>query len=256
MWPATVQTARYNESNGSEAQRDQPRACRGDSAVREPNENAASPRSVSDRVSSRGPAPRPGRGVPRAAEEHQRRRDSRPGEACTCNAALANSDGQRPGDVHRREPPDSVPQAAAAGEAPSGRDECDERDEHGHGEVEPGHDSTPRAGRKSVARDSRRAASATRRRRQQPARLRARAIASQTVLPRLPTILACYPRHLVSRARRWVRQLLSSPARVASIVAIAAALLWWQWPTIAGHDKRTDVVLLTDGFLTSDGAFR
>ncbi len=32
---------------------------------------------------------------------------------------------------------------------------------------------------------------------------------------------------------------------------IAAALVWWQWPTIAGHDDRTDVVLLTDGFLTS-----
>jgi hypothetical protein len=28
-------------------------------------------------------------------------------------------------------------------------------------------------------------------------------------------------------------------------------LVWWQWPTIAGHDARTDVVLLTDGFLTS-----
>lgn len=30
-----------------------------------------------------------------------------------------------------------------------------------------------------------------------------------------------------------------------------AALVWWQWPTIAGHDRRTDVVLLGDGFLTS-----
>lgn len=30
---------------------------------------------------------------------------------------------------------------------------------------------------------------------------------------------------------------------------IVAALVWWQWPTIDGHDKRTDVVLLTDGFL-------
>ena len=36
-----------------------------------------------------------------------------------------------------------------------------------------------------------------------------------------------------------------------SVLAIVAALVWWQWPTIAGHDKRTDVVLLTDGFLTS-----
>jgi len=32
---------------------------------------------------------------------------------------------------------------------------------------------------------------------------------------------------------------------------VVAALVWWQWPTIAGHDSRTDVVLLGDGFLTS-----
>ncbi len=32
---------------------------------------------------------------------------------------------------------------------------------------------------------------------------------------------------------------------------MAAALVWWQWPTITGHDTRTDIVLLTDGFLTS-----
>jgi hypothetical protein len=35
------------------------------------------------------------------------------------------------------------------------------------------------------------------------------------------------------------------------VVAALAAVLWWQWPTIAGYDKRTDVVLLTDQFLTS-----
>lgn len=35
------------------------------------------------------------------------------------------------------------------------------------------------------------------------------------------------------------------------MLAIAAGLVWWQWPTIAGHDTRTDVVLLTDGFLTA-----
>jgi hypothetical protein len=34
-------------------------------------------------------------------------------------------------------------------------------------------------------------------------------------------------------------------------VVVVVAVLWWQWPAIAGHDKRTDVVLLTDGFLTS-----
>lgn len=67
----------------------------------------------------------------------------------------------------------------------------------------------------------------------------------------MPTILACYPRHLVSPARRWVQELLSSPAKLVSVLAVAAALVWWQWPTIAGHDARTDVVLLTDGFLTS-----
>src|SRR5258706_2076498 len=69
--------------------------------------------------------------------------------------------------------------------------------------------------------------------------------------PTGPTILACYPRHLVSPARRWVRQLLSSPAKVVTVLAVIAALLWWQWPLIAGYDSRTDVVLLTDGFLTS-----
>ena len=67
----------------------------------------------------------------------------------------------------------------------------------------------------------------------------------------MPTILACYPHDLVSPARRWVQELLGSPAKLVSVVAIVAALVWWQWPTIAGHDKRTDVVLLTDGFLTS-----
>jgi hypothetical protein len=36
-----------------------------------------------------------------------------------------------------------------------------------------------------------------------------------------------------------------------SVLAVVVGLLWWQWPTIAGHDARTDVVLLTDGFLTS-----
>ncbi len=36
-----------------------------------------------------------------------------------------------------------------------------------------------------------------------------------------------------------------------AVVAVAAGLLWWQWPTISGQDSRTDVVLLTDGFLTS-----
>ena len=30
--------------------------------------------------------------------------------------------------------------------------------------------------------------------------------------------------------------------------------MWWQWPTIAGHDDRTDVVLVTDGFMTSTEA--
>ncbi len=35
------------------------------------------------------------------------------------------------------------------------------------------------------------------------------------------------------------------------MLAVIAALLWWQWPLIAGYDSRTDVVLLTDGFLTS-----
>jgi len=35
-----------------------------------------------------------------------------------------------------------------------------------------------------------------------------------------------------------------------TILAVLAALVWWQWPTIAGHDKRTDVVLITDGFLS------
>jgi hypothetical protein len=55
----------------------------------------------------------------------------------------------------------------------------------------------------------------------------------------------------VSRARRWVKELISSPTKLVSLVALVAAVLWWQWPVIAGHDSRTDVVLLTDGFLTS-----
>jgi hypothetical protein len=34
-------------------------------------------------------------------------------------------------------------------------------------------------------------------------------------------------------------------------VALVAGLVWWQWPTIDGQDARTDVVLVTDGFLSS-----
>jgi hypothetical protein len=36
-----------------------------------------------------------------------------------------------------------------------------------------------------------------------------------------------------------------------SVLAVAAVVIWWQWPTITQQDERTDVVLLTDGFLTS-----
>ena len=67
----------------------------------------------------------------------------------------------------------------------------------------------------------------------------------------MPTILACYPHDLVSPARRWIQELLGSPAKLISVLAIIAALVWWQWPTIDRHDKRTDVVLLSDRFLTS-----
>jgi hypothetical protein len=55
----------------------------------------------------------------------------------------------------------------------------------------------------------------------------------------------------VSDARRWARPLNSSPLKIVAVIAVVAGLVWWQWPTIDGHDSRTDVVLLTDGFLTS-----
>jgi len=55
----------------------------------------------------------------------------------------------------------------------------------------------------------------------------------------------------VSHARGWARQLISSPLKIVTIVAAVAALVWWQWPTVDGQDSRTDVVLLTDGFMTS-----
>ena len=55
----------------------------------------------------------------------------------------------------------------------------------------------------------------------------------------------------MSDARGWFRQLISSPIRIVLIVAVAAGLVWWQWPTIDNEDSRTDVVLLTDHFLTS-----
>jgi hypothetical protein len=65
------------------------------------------------------------------------------------------------------------------------------------------------------------------------------------------TILACYPRHLVSRVGSWASRCVSSPANVVVVVVAVAGLVWWQWPLIASHDARTDVVLITDGFLTS-----
>lgn len=55
----------------------------------------------------------------------------------------------------------------------------------------------------------------------------------------------------MSPARGWVRQLLSSPAKIIVAAAVLAGVLWWQWPLIAGYDSRTDVVLVTDGFLAS-----
>jgi len=55
----------------------------------------------------------------------------------------------------------------------------------------------------------------------------------------------------VSDARRWARQLISSPVKIISIVAVVAGVIWWQWPTVDNHSGRTDVVLLSDGFLTS-----
>ncbi len=67
----------------------------------------------------------------------------------------------------------------------------------------------------------------------------------------MPTIVACYPHDLVSRALRWVQESLGSPAKLVSILVVGAAVVWWQWPTIAGHDERIDVVLISDGFLTS-----
>jgi len=55
----------------------------------------------------------------------------------------------------------------------------------------------------------------------------------------------------VSDARGWARQLISSPVKIVAIVAVVAGMVWWQWPTIDNQDSRTDVVLLTDGFLAS-----
>jgi hypothetical protein len=55
----------------------------------------------------------------------------------------------------------------------------------------------------------------------------------------------------VSRARRWIRQLSASPGTLIATAAVVGGLLWWQWPLLSGQDSRTDVVLLTDSFLTT-----
>jgi hypothetical protein len=55
----------------------------------------------------------------------------------------------------------------------------------------------------------------------------------------------------VSHARRWARQLITSPVKIVAVIAVVAGVVWWQWPTIDNQDSRTDVVLLTDGFFTS-----
>jgi len=55
----------------------------------------------------------------------------------------------------------------------------------------------------------------------------------------------------VSDARGWARQLISSPLKIVAIVAVVAGVVWWQWPTIDDQGSRTDVVLLTDHFLSS-----
>ena len=49
--------------------------------------------------------------------------------------------------------------------------------------------------------------------------------------------------------------MLSSPPpilpKVIAGVAIVAAVVWWQWPTLDHQDSRTDVVVVADGFLTA-----
>jgi hypothetical protein len=65
------------------------------------------------------------------------------------------------------------------------------------------------------------------------------------------TILACYPRHLVSRAHGWASTIVSTPSKVTTAVALVVGLLWWQWPLIADKTAGTDVVIVADDFLTS-----
>lgn len=44
---------------------------------------------------------------------------------------------------------------------------------------------------------------------------------------------------------------MSAPGKLVLVAGVIAALVWWQWPLLSGSDERTDVVLLTDDFLTS-----
>jgi hypothetical protein len=60
----------------------------------------------------------------------------------------------------------------------------------------------------------------------------------------------------VSRARDWAntarRRPRWKPGWVLTVAALIAAALWWQWPLIAGHDDRLDVLLISDAFLTAN----
>jgi hypothetical protein len=44
-------------------------------------------------------------------------------------------------------------------------------------------------------------------------------------------------------------QVAKRPSTIAAVVVALALLVWWQFPTLAGHGGRTDVLIMSDGFL-------
>jgi hypothetical protein len=50
---------------------------------------------------------------------------------------------------------------------------------------------------------------------------------------------------------RTGRQVAKRPSTIVSVVVALALLVWWQFPTLAGHGGRTDVLIMSDGFLRS-----
>ena len=206
--PARRADRSVDEGNHGQADRDHPRR-----RCERRGELSPTSTGISTMVEHEGQQQRAGaeagQGSADAAEEHQRRQQStaaRPARAALpWRTAIVNAQPTYVAGIHAS--PRPLVRGVRRGIA--GRRRRRPGRSARDGEVEPGEQRRRATRPPTCCRQWPHAGSAGRRRRLRRSHRRATAIASLTSLPRVPTILACYPRHLVSPARRWVRQLLA-----------------------------------------------